>query len=56
MASDSPNTEGMYEQDEHLSTSSLEGHFVDQYIDPNAQTQIIDNNKSFDDEVCSMVC
>ena len=55
MASDSPNTEETYEQNEEFSTNNQEVHFPNNQedIDPNAPTQIIDNNRSFEDEVSS---
>ena len=49
MASDSPNTEETYEQNEEFPTNNQGVHFPDQDIDHDAPTQIIDNNRSFEE-------
>ena len=51
MASGSPDIEEPYQQEDQVSTDNQSGHFSDHEIDPNAATQMIENGRSFQDQV-----
>ena len=51
MASNLPNTEEIYEQAGEFSTQSQHDEFTEHEVDPNAPTQMIDNDRSFKDQV-----
>ena len=51
MASGSPDIEEPYQQEDQVSTDNQSGHFSDHEIDPNAATQMIENGRSFHDQV-----